>query len=260
MNKTFYTIKTSYAKYHVEVWHQYPNMDKVFVGGKKRCVSMSVYLEEGEAPNIDAFGYHESCNVADNHMPGVGSRHLLVTAIRFVLDHYKLSLTTRFQLTDTSHIDCDKGYVMQLPQYYVIYHGQTWYESKFGARPMHRDPRELASQKQALSEYIKGKPDLSVYLPASSKRTKLVMDMYRGAASLEDLLGKLKTVDCIAYKGWLEPIVNRFIPGLFGMEWVIDGAIATSHAIRIQKLEERPHHWSGSGGGWVWRPQMHGIL
>lgn len=31
MKKEYYKIKTSHATYFVEVWHQYPNVDKVFI-------------------------------------------------------------------------------------------------------------------------------------------------------------------------------------------------------------------------------------
>ena len=37
--KEYYRIKTSYCLYYAEIWHQYPNIDKVYFGGKRKCVT-----------------------------------------------------------------------------------------------------------------------------------------------------------------------------------------------------------------------------
>lgn len=51
--KEYYKITTSYCNYYAEVWHQYPNIDKVYIGGKRECVAFTVYLDE-PTPNLNA--------------------------------------------------------------------------------------------------------------------------------------------------------------------------------------------------------------
>jgi hypothetical protein len=60
MSHSFFLLKTNFASYFVDIFHQYRYIDKVIVGGKNKCVTMSVYHTTREPPNIDAIGYDEN--------------------------------------------------------------------------------------------------------------------------------------------------------------------------------------------------------
>lgn len=132
LDKEYYEIKTSFCNYYVEIWHQYHNIDKVYIGGKKKCVVFSIYLDDpNEVPNLDGFGFDENCNTSGNLQRTHGTQHLLKTALTFVKTLYKAS---SILLKDTSTIECN-GYNMSLMKYSILHYGKTWYEKHFLARP-----------------------------------------------------------------------------------------------------------------------------
>lgn len=96
MNKEYYKINTNYASYYVELWHsdslrfssswhQYPNIDKIYIGGRKKCVSFSVYLEEKDSPNLDSFGYNPY--IYQPHLLSFCQRSSLIIFINYVKQH-----------------------------------------------------------------------------------------------------------------------------------------------------------------------------
>lgn len=251
--REYYKIRTSFANYYVEVWHQYPGIDKVYIGGRSKCMSMSIYHDTDEWPNIDGVGYKDDCNSRNNHVKGMGTVHLVKCGLRFVKEKYG---TRRFLLKDTSYIDCSTGTIPLAP-YYVTYHGKTWYESKFGATPSHMPAKELESQKRELRSFLQGHPDIAVFFNAGQRRlASLVQGEYDRCASLEELLGRLKDKDCSIFKGWLAEVVRTFLPGLEGMPWVIDAnANGGVNGYKVAKTD-KPKAWSGSNGGWAWDSPM----
>lgn len=255
MEKEYYKIKTSFASYFVEVWHQYPGIDKVYIGGKSRCVSISVYYESKEWSNIDGVGYNIDCNYASNHAKGVGTVHLVKCAIGFVTKYYGMDTSWgRFLLKDTSYIECNTCKIPLAP-FYVLYHGKTWYEAKFGAQPTHSG-HVLKEQKRELRKYIRGKPDISEYFNEGQKRFKAyVLGEYEGCNTLEELMKKFKDNDCSIFKGWLEQMVRTFIPSLEGSTWMIDGDTADGIRMVVKKTS-KPMEWEGSGGAWVWEKSI----
>ncbi len=43
----YYQLRSGRSRFHAHVWHQYPGViDKVYIGGRRKCVCFSVYLEE----------------------------------------------------------------------------------------------------------------------------------------------------------------------------------------------------------------------
>lgn len=56
---------------------------KVFVGAKKKCVVISVYLD-GSNPNIDAIGFDETCSAHADLSRGRGTIDLVNSALSFV--------------------------------------------------------------------------------------------------------------------------------------------------------------------------------
>lgn len=254
MNKEHFQIKTSYANYIVEIWHQYPSVDKVYIGARKKCASFSVYLDENgklikeEPPQLDGFGFNQHCNITGNHVKGIGSVHLLNTAMCFIVSHYKLSSNTQFHFTDTSFIECIR-YHMPLSVYYMIFNNKTWYESKFAAIPLYISESELNAQKQALEQYLSAKPDISShFMEYQSALKNKVQQIYNTTSSLNECLNILKQEDCSIFAGWLQSICLEHIPKLQGTPWMIQNKMAKS-SISYTKLKDKPNNLFELKGG-----------
>lgn len=227
MNKEYFSIKTSYANYVAEIRHQHPSVDKVYIGAGQECVSFSVYLDdnEEEPPQLDGFGFSQHCNRTGNHIKGIGSVHLLKTAMSFIVSHYKLQENTNFELSDTSFIECIR-YHMPLSLYYMMFDNKTWYESNFDAIPMYFSKTELDTQRQALQEYISGKPEISShFMERQSALKDKVHQVYNSTKSLKECLEILKQEDCNIFSGWLQSICFQHIPQLLGTPWKIQNKL-----------------------------------
>lgn len=247
MSKEYYKLETSYATYYVEIWHQYPTIDKVNIGGKKKCVSFSIYLEDKDSPNLDGFGYDEACNKEGDHVKGIGSIHLLKTSMQFIISHYNLSRdNTRFQFKDKSFIECN-AYKLALPIYYTVFYGKTWYESKFDAVPLFMSKDELKEQRNHLLAFLKTKPHINEFFSGSEKLKVTISKSYETSESIYDCLMKLKDLDCSIFKNWLPTLVSRFIPLLLGTEWTIQ--CNSDIKIQITQLLQRPSQLFTMTGG-----------
>ena len=153
----FYLIKTSYAHYYAEVYQLYDGklnyMDKIVIGSKKKCLFFSIYFDSSE-PNIDTIGYSEKCSIGDNMH---GTLHMIKTGISFVKKMYQNYLSknniTYFQLKDMSKIQ-------NLPNYYMMKYGKTWYEKHLGCYPHMLSKQKYEQDKTSLRNALKSKPDL----------------------------------------------------------------------------------------------------
>jgi hypothetical protein len=267
LQNEYYKIKTPFATYFAEIYHQYPNTDKVYIGGKKKCVTISVYKDDinavmgakllspqqhwmlarvgsqpciNEPPNIDGLGYHSNCNEAGDHQRSSGSIHLLNTAMQFIIMHYKLKDKT-FLLKDTSYIECNKGH-LPLSIYYMAYHGKTWYEAKFNAVPVLISSDLLQKQKKELKHFLKGKTginDLKEFFNEKEKPLRdIILKEAKDCKNIKELLTHLKEYDCDIFKNWLSRLVSKFIPNLNGADWQIELNKDTS--LYIEQIKDKP--------------------
>ena len=259
MNKEHYKIKTAYANYYVEIWHQYETIDKVYIGARKKCIGFSIYLNEkgkvikNEPPEIDGFGFNQHCNITGNHIKGTGSVHLMNTALRFIINHYKLPENTKFQFKDTSFIECIK-YHMPLRIYYTIFHGKTWYEDKFGATPLdkHAIPR-LQEGKQKLKEFLSLKPNIEDFFHEDQEDLKVyVLNIYTKCESLKECLDILKKEDCKVFKGWVVSIFSHVMSYDFNQEWYITNKVEQDF-LSYTKLKVKPDKLFNVKGGMYFR-------
>jgi hypothetical protein len=240
MREEYYLIKTTYATYYATIFHQYPDVDKVIIGGKKKCMHLSVYKNDDEHPQIDAIGYDENCNADGNHVKGLGSVHMCKIALQFVIYHYNFDKDVKFQLKDTNTIECHK-YKLALPIYYMIYHGKTWYEDKFGAVPLFISEKVWKKQKKALREFLKEKPDIDDLFSENQHQLKnYIKSVYNKEGSLSSLFQRFKDDDCSVFKNWLPKLILKFIPTLVGMEWIVHCGGKNDIEMNIKKLEHKP--------------------
>lgn len=238
--KEYYTIRTSYSTYYAEVWHQYPNIDKVYFGGKKMCVSFSIYFDEPD-PNLDVVGYDENCNTTATLVNGKGTKHMLLCAFAFVKHMYgKHGVSERFLLKDYSTIDCH-GHEMFLSHFYMLHYGKTWYEAKFGAQPVEQ-PERYHTSVGVWKAMLKTKPTPDVVFGnvKGTQRRAHLEKMYKEHATLGDFLKTTKDMDCSIYRRWGDALVNSaFSYNIVGREWAIDASALKQPAIQVIYVGEK---------------------
>ena len=257
MVKEYYHIKTSYCNYYAEIWHQYPTIDKVYFGGKKKCVTYSIYLEEDDTPNLDGLGYDENCNTSADLIKSKGTKHMLATSMMFLKHKYKTSISTSIQLKDSSTITCDGGYEMKLPYYYMLYHHQTWYQKQFKAFPTSSYwATKLSSDTKVLKESLLSKPDAQDIFQTvkNIKKRQYLETLYSECLNVKELVTKLKELDCFVLRGWAEDFVAKIMPYLSTIDWTItrDFAGIPERSNIISLGSNKPHdmfiHTGGSTG------------
>lgn len=233
----FYLIKTSYAHYYAEVYQLYDGklnyMDKIVIGSKKKCLFFSIYFDSSE-PNIDTIGYSEKCSIGDNMH---GTLHMIKTGISFVKKMYQNYLSknniTYFQLKDMSKIHCKSDYKQNLPNYYMMKYGKTWYEKHLGCYPHMLSKQKYEQDKTSLRNALKSKPDLEF-----QKKDKIIKEIYKDYDSLEQFFNYIDAkYDCRVFKEWLDKFVFTYMPYLTGLIWRVP---IDSIDIDIIHLDNRP--------------------
>lgn len=252
-NKDYYIVKTSYSNYYVEVWHQYPNVDNVYVGGKKKCVALSVYMDE-DMPNIDGVGYDEHCNSQSNLQRGHRTRHMVMCALAFINHIYKHTKNI-FYLKDTSRIQCN-GYDMYLPYFYILHYGSTWYEKHFHAIPAIASEKVIYKDNvKAFKAYMKTKPsaeDIFQYVRSHERKAALATEYNKQTyKNLNEFIRSTKEMDCLVYKDWADKIIEKFFPNLTRMDWNIEAGDQNVTIDVIIKQEEPNDIFIYNGGDMV---------
>ena len=151
----YYILKSRNKRFYAHVWHQYPTIDKVYVGGRQKCVCFSVYLDDDdddrEPPNLDAVGYDENCNLEGDLLRGHGTKHMMLVAFAFLRRMYNARGVLPYILfKDESKIQCQRG-TMNLSVFYTLHYCQTWYQKHFGAYP--NDPRDKEDFDREMEEW-----------------------------------------------------------------------------------------------------------
>lgn len=221
MSKEYYQIKTSYSSYYAEIWQQYPGVNKVSFGNKKKCVQFSVYKDDmsSEPPNIDALGYDTSCNLDLNLVRGIETQHMLKTAMEFIIQHYNLEHHA-FLLKDTSKYPCSKLNI-DLWSLYLVFHGKTWYEAKFNAKPI--SVPNYDQMKATLKSALKAKPPMDELTPLFTNKSLLSLfsEQYENHNSIIATLETLnKDYSCDVLYRWLSNLVSKYVP-IGGVDWEI---------------------------------------
>jgi hypothetical protein len=212
--REYYTVKTSYSHYYAEIYHQYPTIDKIYFGGKRKCVSFTIYLDEPN-PNLDALGYCEQCH-DDCTIKQIGTKHMVLSAFAFVKQLYgKKGVSQKFQLKDASYISCFRygtRYDMPLTHYCLLHHNKAWYERVFQAVPVAFHD-EYQEKKRAWKALKMTKPNMSQVFAKISKEKmrQQVIELYETSTSLQEFLKKTKDYDCMIYKDWGEIFVNAHL-------------------------------------------------
>ena len=237
-SKEYYLIKTPENTYYAKIYHQYPTVDKIYIGGDQWCVDISIYLDGDENPNIDGIGYDKKCNVTLD-----GTKHMIFCAFAFIKVIYK-NVYSIYMFKDTSTIDCN-GFNMLLSHFYILHHGKTWYQAHFKATP------GLKEDLNKFKEYIKTKVDAKELFESvrGEKRKSYLIELYEPCENIKEFLTKVKTLDCSIYKYWGEQLVNKQIPFIKNIEWQINTNKLDLPVINIERQETKPKKMKIHKGG-----------
>jgi hypothetical protein len=151
-------IQTYYGVFRATITKNY-DRDRITIReyvlsirGKKKegnnypCFSVSIPADTTQHnAHISWIEYNDTCHIK-TYEPGKSlSQHLVHLACTIIKD--KFPHITHITLQDMSKITCElpppnNKVVVSLPNFYIAFHGKTWYEDKFDARIQLDDYRE----------------------------------------------------------------------------------------------------------------------
>jgi hypothetical protein len=246
MQRDYLKIITSYSNYYAMIEHPNKYNDKVHIGNKKRCIVISVYLEEdNENPNIDAIGYDENCNESLDMVENTGTIHMIKAAMAFINKIYGF---TEFQFKDKSTIRCKQGYWMPLNIYYMAKHGKTWYESKLKAKALDKQYyKDKKFFKEALHKEELGESHYDELMQnVKPAKKKALYAYYKESKNMKEFLSNFWDHDCYIFRNWLDAYVKKYIKNIIGLEWKMSHD--PEFSVTIEKMKERPKDLFMMGG------------
>ena len=149
-----YLVKTKYTNYKVNIIYNIPSLDKRYendfkylydnaisyefnLGGSEYCSYIGIYSKNNTEAHISEFKYNSKCNIGEDLKSGIGTKHLLNTAMSLIaLIFPKIKI---FYLNDTSNKSChtmlDKPIRnVNLGFYSILFYKNTWYGRIFNAK------------------------------------------------------------------------------------------------------------------------------
>ena len=107
------------------------------LGGSEYCSYIGIYSKNNSEAHISEFKYNSKCNIGEDLKSGIGTKHLLNTAMNLILLMFpKIKI---FYLNDTSNKSChtihDKPIRnVNLGFYSILFYKNTWYGRTFNAK------------------------------------------------------------------------------------------------------------------------------
>jgi hypothetical protein len=201
--------------------------------GVKGCVEITIYnynniYQNNTIADVVSIQSEESCNIAGNLKPGVGTLHMINTAFHVCMRMF--SWITSFKFTDTSSKTCISNKAttgVSLSAYSVALYDKTWYERSFGAEVMNLDDRkkykgyiQRLSQPEYknmpwnvfytnfITNYGRNNPKEQINLDVI-KDTYLVSKTYREFFDLLQYKIRNKEELCLTLQLWVENIIKH---------------------------------------------------
>ena len=263
---SYHQISTAKYKYVMSIMTMYnkygnPISYGINIEGKmKGCVTITV---EAQNPEIDerfvkfkddkklAFiswvGYNRKCSITEDLPSGVGTRHMIKTAMTVVCSKYPW--IEGFSLTDASEVTCKEGLVVSLAALSLVINGKTYYEKYFKAFLKRDDIRnEYEKQKTLLIDSTK-KIETKLFLKTfqiPDNQLSFVRDIYDKSSTylefFQDLQKYCKSnnlVFCEVVYSWLD-LFLRHILGSPEEYWMSKWIISKSNiqTMEIQKWDD----------------------
>ena len=247
---TFHLISTGKYKYYLSILTKYllgkPISYGLNLGGKMRgCVTISVEVPNREEKDerfieneiakkiayISWIGYNKKCSISEDFPSGVGTRHMVKTAMSIVCS--KFNWIENFFLTDSSKVTCKEGLIVNLANLSLITNGKTYYEKYLSAILDDANLREFYENRKKQLE-SENKYDLQYFIDqfrVPTEQHNIFIKYYPSAKSLLDFFNKLKAYCnenhihfCEFVDPWIEAFVKKLLvnPNKIWMAtWVI---------------------------------------
>lgn len=168
---------------------------------------------------------------------GTGTIALFKATCMLVFDLFPNVKAITFKDTSTVKSHVKKDVEISLPALYMVKHGQTWYQAKFGAYPKMRavEAKRLAARIERMQlerlptnfdnffdQHIKLHMK-SAYIKRGMERVRaLFRPWYESSSSLPMFVHKiLSQLDCIMLAGWLDKYVHDKVEWDVDMLWIL---------------------------------------
>lgn len=231
----FYKLQSKSNVYYASVViYKSDELHKVFVGGKKKCVVISVYPDD-PVPNLDAVSFDEQCNEQGDLLRGRGTVDIVKSAMAFVKQLYGFN---RFQLTDKSHITCRKKVQVSLIHFYLAKYQKTWYEDKFNAIPL--TIADYKDKVKRLRQTLRTKPEWDNFSEEHQVPSNMKAALGKLYNECDNLGIFFKTIandyDCYLFKDWLGIFIDKEMGNVYATKWVIQSV----DTVNVEKIQQLP--------------------
>lgn len=258
---SYYKIETPQGTFRASI-EETQDMYKIKYGGRKACVFFSVYKGyEEEYPNLDGLGTDKGCNVEESLDDTV---LLFKSSLQFLI--WRFPNIKYVQFLDTSKKECAGGIHIDLATFHFAKHGKTWYEDKFGAKPLDKSRSKYFRR---ASEYLDNecpqhgfdtfyKENIMRFVESFKKVKKadvyaMLQICWDNAISYKDFFKQVGSKDCVLFQQWLKTYISSLWKhiAIDTLYWKISKKVIDSYLIniKIRSTSTRPHYMSKGGDG-----------
>jgi hypothetical protein len=203
------------------------------VGGDfSDCVNISYFYEDNKPVRVTVYLLYEpECFVGSTLDSGGGTELMIKAAINHAYNDVKT--LSNFEFEDNSHIDCVENGVfkpLNLPYFYIAYHGLTWYEARFNAEMIDKTKYKMYKERLKFLTDVSEKVSYEKFLSMvgstfdSLETATYLEKLYNKAATYREFfenIPKSKRYD-ILYP-WLNTFMENYIGSVFDVKgWVIN--------------------------------------
>lgn len=203
----------------------------IFIGKKRKpCIELYLFGSDNIA-SLQFLNFYESCS-PKGLIRSKGTRHMLTTAVYFLISHYPQVKHIRF--TDSSHVKCfqinDKVYDISLSSLYFVIHNQTWYEKYFHAyfeNPEFQKKYESRKKQFQESNDLFNFTQFIQYFQIPPQYIPILAPIYQNSDSYSDFFQKLQKQHseqfCPIIRDWIHDFIEKYIGVFFySSEWLMD--------------------------------------
>jgi hypothetical protein len=260
----YYELYAGRYTYFVSITTKYslssrPISHGIDIGGKmKGCIRSTVEVPNQDLMKDERFafmeqtknqafiswiGYNKKCTVKDNLISGDGTRHMLRTAMTFIVNKY--TWIDSFTLLDESNTMCDNVPV-RLSRLSLALHGKTYYEKYLKADLQDETQRSLYKVSVKRFSDPKNKLPFKRFVdvfPITEPIANAIKDTYESSDTymefFQQLRKKYRDTFCSLISPWLNPFIDSQInSNVWFQKWVIKKETIKSIPVESQILAE----------------------
>lgn len=138
VNKFLLTVRTS----------DYSTM--IYIGGLDSwCISAQVIHSD----SIASLCHDEGCSLSGRYRRDIGTQHIVALALSYIHDNFPH--VTHITFDDSSKRSCGDLQSIDVPSFYYVFYGATWYMVKMGATFLNASDEELFTRQSQRFQELK---------------------------------------------------------------------------------------------------------